>query len=225
MWGSEISPRLACNLRGVRKMYTSSAGHEIVYNMGGKDNFQVSIIEKEYAYSMKDVDYFTIVSKYYQDYPSQIDNCLKWFSKIIDRDAGNLYDTFSAPKELREQPFNISDPSSFGYNNTLITTNLRKFHTKFSKSNIKDINSELEEALVIIYLAMISEWYYGFEYGRIDNGQRSIWQHRIKLLGLQQVLSGQFTPQQAATWSSIHPKDIAHELNTFHINNCPQTLN
>jgi hypothetical protein len=181
-------------------MITSTVGHDIVYNSGGKDNFQVSIIENGSAYPMGDVDYFTIVLKYYVQFPKQIDNCLRWFAGTIDKDAGGFYDTFQGAILSSPQHFDILG-NTFGYNDQLLKQNLTTFRSKFGASGFSDPTGELEEALSIIYLAMVSEWYYGLDYGGVDTGRRSKWQHRVKLLGLSQVLSGQLTPLQASKWS------------------------
>lgn len=59
MWGN-TSAKSVSTLQNVREMYVSNAGHRIVYNASGKDNFQVSIIENNLSYPMGDIDYFTI---------------------------------------------------------------------------------------------------------------------------------------------------------------------
>lgn len=203
-------------------MYISKSGHEIYFNWGGKDEFQVSIIENRNAYPMGDIDYFNIVKKYYHDENRiKINYCLNFLARTIDKDAGNFYETFSMGGQDKTVKFDITK-NTFGYDNDLLKQNLGVFKSGYTKLNFKDDYSELEEALVIIYLAMVAEWYYGFAYGRIDIGRRSKWQHRIKLLGLFQVLHGNISPHDAANWSKGKGvRDIAQELKKYHINNHP----
>lgn len=65
MWGN--SPFIkATDMKSPRKIYTSKFGHDIYYNMGKKDAFQVRVIKNDQAYGLLDKDYFTIVLKYYK---------------------------------------------------------------------------------------------------------------------------------------------------------------
>jgi hypothetical protein len=223
MWGN-IIPRPFTSLNNVRKIITSSAGHDIVYNSGGKDSFQVSIIENGSAYSMRDVDYFTVVLNHYEQNPEQINNCLIWFTTLIDKDAGGFYDTFKGAILNSPQRFDITG-NTFGYNDQLLKQNLMAFRSRFTASKFTDPTGELEESLSIIYLAMVSEWYYGFDYDGIDTGKRSKWQHRVKLLGLSQVLSGQLTPLQASKWSfDAGVSKVSPALRSFKIYDQPYQL-
>lgn len=206
-------------------MYTLKNGHQIFYNDGGKDNFQVSILEGQYAYAMGDVDYFGIVQKYYTgDNIPKINECLNFFAKLIDNASGNFYDTFIGFPKPEPYYFDITK-NTFGYDTLSIQNNLNNFRHGYTQLALNENDSELEEALVIIYLAMISEWYYGFDYNKFDTGRRSKWQHRMKLLGLRQVIWGGKCPQEAANWSK-HKKteEVSPELKKYNIYDQPIQL-
>lgn len=226
MWGN-TQPKMFSDLKNLRLMYTSKNGHQIFYNDGSKDSFQVSILEGQYAYAMGDVDYFCVVQKYYVgNNISKIDRCLEFFAKLIDNASGNFYDTFSGLPKPQPYYFDVTK-NTFGYDTLSIQNNLNTFKQKYMKSQFNEQNSELEEALVIIYLAMISEWYYGFDYhyDKVDTGRRSKWQHRMKLLGLRQVIWGGKCPQEAASWSK-HKKteEVSPELKKYNIYDQPIQL-
>ena len=219
MWGN-TQPKVFSSLKNCRLMYTSKNGHQIFYNDGSKDSFQVSILEGQYAYAMGDVDYFGVVQKYYVgNNISKIDGCLEFFTKLIDNASGNFYDTYKGFPKSKPYYFDITK-NTFGYDTLSIQNNLNNFKHGYTQLAINENDSELEEALVIIYLAMISEWYYGFDYNcdKFDTGRRSKWQHRMKLLGLKQVFFGGYSPKEAANWSK-HKKteELSTELKKYNI--------
>lgn len=205
MWGSQ-RPRDFHRLKQpIRILATSSSGHEIVYNKGNKlinaDEFQVSIIEnvdgKRLAYSMGDVDYFEIIKKYYFGTNIRIiDLAIRSFVKFIDENTG-FYKTYSKSESGRNYlgNFDINSRDTFGYQDNLIAKKIKNFQDWFQQQEIEN-NAELEEALIIIFLAMISEWYY---LGRYNN--KSKWQHRVKLFGIYQVTQNILSPEEASQWS------------------------
>lgn len=169
MWRSQKPREFHMLKQPIRVLATSSSGHEIVYNKGNKlknaDEFQVSIIEnvndKRLAYSMGDVDYFKILKKYYFDSNIEIiDLAIRTFVEFIDENAG-FYNTYSKSisGENYSERFDINSRDTFGYQDEVIANKITKFQDWFQQQEI-DNNAELEEALIIIFLAMISEWYY-----------------------------------------------------------------
>ncbi len=223
MWGT-AQPRPYHLLTNVRAMITSSAGHDIIYAHGGKDDFQVCILENGYAYPMGDVDYFTVVLQYSGRFRQQIYTYLSEFARSIDTAAGGFYDTFESAVLPAPQQFDIQQ-GTFGYDSQWLKANLLAFKSEFAASGALHTKTELEEALSIIFLAMVSEWYYGFDYQGNDTGRRSKWQHRIKLLGLYQVISGQLSPQCASRWSySIPEQQMSAALRQFRLYDQPYKL-
>ncbi|CAM4150800.1 hypothetical protein H9L01_05410 [Erysipelothrix inopinata] len=202
MWGN-AKIQDSNMLEAQREMYTSKRGNKIIYNKGGKDNFQVSIIECDTndAYAMRDVDYFEVILKYSNKYEVEILSLIRQMSEFIDQNAGGFYDSFIGLIFEPNEPFDINNRNTFGYNDQLHINNIINIVDTYDGMEIEDPESELEEALVIIYLAMVSEWYYGFSYGGIDSGKRSKWQHRMKILGLHQVINRDLTPECAARYS------------------------
>ncbi|WEV54410.1 hypothetical protein OZX65_06680 [Leuconostocaceae bacterium ESL0723] len=227
MWGHSKPKEVSSLEKSKRVMYISQSGHEIIYNEGSKDSFQVSVVEGKWAYPQRDVDYFRVVKCYYTSgYKSMIDSCLQFFVGLIGRDAGNLYGTYDGNPVEQPYFFDIEE-NTFGYNDSLIRGNLERFKAKYLQICPIEMVPELEEALVVIYLAMISEWYYGATYWKTNTGKqkRSKWQHRIKLLGLSQVLNGQYSCEEAAKWSFRKNVDeISSELSKYQIYSEPFLL-
>ena len=206
MWGNQNYRDFNKLKKPIREMAVSTSGNKIVYNLGNKkvnpDKFQVSLIEEvnneKRAYSMGDADYFNIIKKYYKgDNINVIDQSIKTFVEFIDKAAG-VYDTYGSSEigKVYSGEFDIYSENTFGYQNQDIIKKIKKFQEWYLSQEISDENSELEEALIIIFLAMISEWYY---LGRYNN--KSKWQHRVKLFGIYQVEKGILSPEEAAQWS------------------------
>ena len=95
------------------------------------------------------------------------------------------------------------------------------FKEELENRNIEDPESKLEEAFVIIFLAMISEWYYISNIKRETNRRnKSIWQHRVKVIGLYQVIEDIFSPLEASNWSKAKSAQyISNELDRLGLNN------
>lgn len=206
MWGKQNYRDFNELKKPIREMAVSTSGNKIVYNLGNKkvnpDKFQVSLIEEvnneKRAYSMGDADYFNIIKKYYKGVNIKvIDQAIKTFVKFIDKAAG-FYDTYGSSEIGKDYSgkFDIYSENTFGYQNQDIIEKIKKFQEWYLSQEISDENSELEEALIIIFLAMISEWYY---LGKYNN--KSKWQHRVKLFGIYQVETGELSPEEAAQWS------------------------
>lgn len=224
MWGN--SPRIRQeDMENVRYIYISSANHPIVYNKGQKDDFQVRIIENGLAYAMKDVDYFEVI----QEYSNEINReFLKDVVNKLTRKVDILFDERYNSLEqtnLEIQCENLDVVTSVGYNTILLTKTVRNFVKWFKEElenrNIEDTESKLEEAFVIIFLAMISEWYYISSIRRETNRRnKSIWQHRVKVIGLYQVIEDILSPLDASNWSKAKSaQNISNELDRLGLNN------
>ena len=189
-----------------------------------KDDFQVRIIEDDIAYAMKDEDYFKVIKEYTngttKDFLKDVVNKL---TMKVDSLFGNRYNSLEqTDREIQCE--NLDVVKSIGYNTILLTKIVRDFVAWFKKElkerNIKDTDSKLEEAFVIIFLAMISEWYYISNIKKDTNKRNmSIWQHRVKTIGLYQVLDWGLTPLEASNWSKGKSRqDISKELEKLGLN-------
>lgn len=224
MWGS--SPKIKQEeMEHVRYIYVSSANHPIVYNKGKKDDFQVRIIEDNFAYAMKDSDYFEVIKEYTDETTKEF---LKDVVNKLTRKVDILFDERYNSLEqtnLEIQCENLDVVTSVGYNTILLTKTVRNFVKWFKEElenrNIEDPESKLEEAFVIIFLAMISEWYYISNIKReTDRRNKSIWQHRVKVIGLYQVIEDIFSPLEASNWSKAKSAQyISNELDRLGLNN------
>lgn len=201
MWGTQ-KPVDVSDLINVRLITTSTNGNQIVYSRGNKpinpDDFKVSIIENDLAYGMKDEDYFNKIIEFNTpEFSNTIWTAIKTFARKIDN-LSNTYKTFNLDQELVGGDFNITPQgeTTFGYNTNIITTEVENFRNWFNQIEFTRDANELEEALIIIFLAMISEWYY---HGR--TGNKSKWQHRIKMIGLHQILFEGYSAFDTSVWS------------------------
>ena len=221
MWGN--SPYIpATRMNNPRKMYVSRSHRAIYYNHGSKDDFQVRIVTEDgRAYGMLDKDYFSILKERYEQDADTIRLAVQTFARRIDIDTGHYYPSIisentnnSAYQVKSNHSFNTMQ-DTFGYNTALLRERLMNFREWFTSRVIHDEDSALEEALVVIYLGMIAEWYY------VSPRQtKSIWQHRMKLLGIEQVLSGELSPDAASNWSKGKGANIIgpamHHHNIFY---------
>jgi hypothetical protein len=219
MWGN--SPYIsASQMHNARKMYVSHSNRKIYYNHGNKDDFQVRVVTQDgRAYAMLDKDYFSVLQERYVQNQNAIRLALRIFTRDIDMNAGNFYSSIITDntdggsfKVKFDHAFN-THKNTFGYDTQSIKTRLIHFQEWFSSRVLDDPDSALEEALVVIYLGMIAEWYYVSR-----SGHKSKWQHRMKLLGIAQVLSGELNPTAASNWSkgkkdsTITPAMYSHKI-------------
>lgn len=231
MWGN--SPTRQINkLTNIRKIYVSRSKREIGYTQGEKDRFLVVVVEKSFAtgqkvpYAMYDKDCFEVIKKYYGKDPSTIENTIKKFVNWIDKNSGNFYCSLGTKKTLTPSPqyFNTALGGSFGDDIDLIIDFLTQFFKKDYHLKVKEHDSELEECLVVVFLTMIAEWYY-VKNNAGGEPSKSIWQHRIKLLGIKQTISGDMLPDEAAKWSvKKSPETISLELKKYDIFESPYKL-
>ena len=223
MWGS--SPKIKQEeMYHVRYIYVSSANHPIVYNKGKKDDFQVRIIEGDCAYAMNDADYFEVINEYTDETTREF---LKDVVNKLTRKVDILFDDrYNSLEQINTeiQCENLDVVKSVGYNTILLTKIVRNFvawlKNELKERNIKDTESKLEEAFVIIFLAMISEWYYISNIKKNTNKRNmSIWQHRVKTIGLYQVIDGILSPLDASNWSKCKSRQsISKELEKLGLN-------
>lgn len=223
MWGN--SPKIKQEeMEHVRYIYVSSANHPIVYNKGMKDDFQVRIIEDDIAYAMKDEDYFKVIKEYTNETTKDfLKDVVKNLTRKVDILFDERYNSFEQ-KNPKIKCKNLDVVKSVGYNTILLTKIVRDFVVWFKKElkkrNIEDTDSKLEEAFVIIFLAMISEWYYISNIKKNTNKRNmSIWQHRVKTIALYQVIDGKFSPLAASNWSKGQSRqNISTELERLELN-------
>ena len=223
MWGN--SPKIKQEkMEHVRYIYVSSANHPIVYNKGKKDDFQVRIIEGDFAYAMNDADYFEVINEYTdgttREFLKDVVNKLTRRVDILFDDRYNSLEQINTEIQCE----NLDVVKSVGYNTILLTKIVRNFVAWLKKElkerNIKDTDSKLEEAFVIIFLAMISEWYYISNIKKDTNKRNmSSWQHRVKTIGLYQVIDGRLSPIDASNWSKGKSRQsISKELEKLRLN-------
>lgn len=223
MWGS--SPKIKQEeMTHVRYIYVSSANRPIVYNKGKKDDFQVRIIEDNFAYAMKDSDYFEVIKEYTDETTKEfLKDVVNKLTRRVDILFEERYNSLEQTN-TEIQCKNLDVVNSVGYNTILLTKIVRDFVSWFKNEleerNIKDTESKLEEAFVIIFLAMVSEWYYISNIKKKTNKRNmSIWQHRVKTIGLYQVIEGILSPLDASNWSRGKTSQcISEELENLGLN-------
>lgn len=183
------------NSENKRQIITSSAGNSIYFSRGHKakyaDDYQVTIEFDDGVYGVKDSDYFRFLLTVYNE---------GQYSKAI---TDLLIEVFDG----------VTDMACRTTGNPGSDSNVIRATQKLQSKVLKIFNNYLykeglEEAVLILFLAMIAEWYYL----NPRNGNRSVYQHRMKWLAIRQVLSGDLTPEEAADFSRSQPGDEKNKL-------------
>lgn len=186
MWIKKAKLReLEYNTEQKRVMAYPRSGHNIFYSLGHKkvnpDNYQVTIEYENGLYGALDEDYLDLIAREYTQSDKK--------SELIElfRSMFNAVSVVAVADNGKPSDASIKHA----------TENLQSYidNTDFDVTNKFDF----EEAMLIYFLAMFSEWYY---VGKWNN--KSVYQHRVKLLALKQVLITNMSPHEAAEFSKYN---------------------
>lgn len=166
-------------LKNIRTMAVTSRGYRIIFNQGEKDVYQVSVVVGDEAFSARDSDYFSVLVANPQNNAA----ILKLFFNLFD-DVTNLAEVTNGDPAVDED---------------VIRSRLTKLHywinnqilNQVKIDSVREYFLDLEESLLVIYLAMIAEWYY----------VNTKFAHRIKLLAILQMFYDSMAPEEVSQWS------------------------
>ncbi|MQS52725.1 DUF7004 family protein [Companilactobacillus mishanensis] len=163
----------------MREVKKYSDGMVYYYTTGKKDPWCLIKFENGHNEPLYDVDFLRKIQNYAKKYGKDV--MYNKFLEISNLVDSNAYETNGKPNSK------IADLNT-----------IEKLSTAFGQDSL-----DIEKMFGYFYFTMIAEWYY--KIGR----KPSYLKHRIKQLGVYQVVKDDMSPQTAATYSKgRHIKEL-----------------
>ncbi|MQS89571.1 DUF7004 family protein [Companilactobacillus mishanensis] len=166
----------------MREVKKYSDGMVYYYTTGKKDPWCLIKFENGHNEPLYDVDFLRKIQNYAKKYGKGV--MYNNFLKISDLVDSNAYETNGKPNSK------VSDINT-----------IDKISATFGQDSL-----DIGKMFGYFYFTMIAEWYYE------NNGHPSYLKHRIKQLGVYQVIHGGLNPYEAATFSRKRRKDVLKKI-------------